>query len=219
MSCQEKKPHPKGNIFDSLSPQKGNHVFFLTGMFKYAQTEDEIGGILGHEMAHNLARHQGEKMSGSAVVGILARLSLLVDPTGSFMMIFLPASQLFSELPNSRTQEREADRIGMYLAAQACFDPEALGRVFARMNQAGQDGSDQNLAIKPPEFLSTHPSDTSRIQNMQQWLPDAKRILDQDEGHRCRNLRREIEMGNRIYQRRAATATSSGLGSPSPRLF
>eukprot|EP00529_Nitzschia_sp_RCC80_P019374 CAMPEP_0113457974 /NCGR_PEP_ID=MMETSP0014_2-20120614/9682_1 /TAXON_ID=2857 /ORGANISM="Nitzschia sp." /LENGTH=431 /DNA_ID=CAMNT_0000349481 /DNA_START=15 /DNA_END=1313 /DNA_ORIENTATION=+ /assembly_acc=CAM_ASM_000159 len=187
----------------------GNHVFFLTGMFKYAQTEDGVGCILGHEMAHNLARHQGEKMSGSAVVGLFARLSLLFDPSGGFMMVFLPASQLLAELPNSRTQETEADEIGMYLAAHACYDPSALGRVFARMDHAGQDGSDKELSMKPPEFLSTHPSDTSRINNMKKWLPETNRIFHQDDGLRCRDLRRQIEMGNRIIQRRER----SGLGA------
>jgi predicted Zn-dependent protease len=140
-------------------------------------------------------------MSGSAVIGLLARLSLLFDPSGGFMMVFLPASQILAELPNSRTQETEADEIGMYLAAQACYDPSALGRVFARMDTAVQVGSDKNLALKPPEFLSTHPNDTSRIKNMKKWLPETNRIFHQDDGLRCRNLRRQIEMGNLIIKR------------------
>jgi metalloendopeptidase OMA1, mitochondrial len=180
-------------------------------MFKYARTEDEIGGILGHEMAHNLARHQGEKISSGAVVGLLARLSLFLDPTGGYLMIFLPATELFSSLPNSRAQETEADNIGMYLAAKACYDPEALGRVFKRMEQAGSDGSDQQLAFKPPEFLSTHPSDNTRITNMQKWLPRDKKILQQDEGERCRTLRRHIETGNRIFMAATKNVGPDGL--------
>lgn len=168
----------------------------LTGIFKYAKTEDELGGILGHEMAHNLARHQGEKISSTFVVGMIARLSLLFDPSGGLMLIFLPAAELLSELPNSRTQEMEADRIGMHLAAEACFDPEALGRVFLRMDAAGSDGSDKTLVFRPPEFLSTHPNDESRIAQMQKWLPENKRIFNQEEGERCRRLRREIAMAN-----------------------
>ncbi|KAG7353617.1 peptidase M48 Ste24p family protein [Nitzschia inconspicua] len=190
----------------------GNHVFFLSGMFKYAQTEDEIGGILGHEMAHNLARHQGEKISTNAVVGILARLTLFLDPTGGYLLLFLPATQLLASLPNSRNQETEADNIGMYLAAKACYDPEALGRVFKRMDEAGSDGSDKNLALKPPEFLSTHPSDDTRIKNMQKWLPRDNKIFHQDEGERCRSLRRQIEVGNKIFQ--AATNISGPDGLP-----
>ncbi|KAG7359796.1 peptidase M48 Ste24p family protein [Nitzschia inconspicua] len=189
----------------------GNHVFFLSGMFKYAQTEDEIGGILGHEMAHNLARHQGEKISTNAVVGILARLTLFLDPTG-YLLLFLPATQLLASLPNSRNQETEADNIGMYLAAKACYDPEALGRVFKRMDEAGSDGSDKNLALTPPEFLSTHPSDDTRIKNMQKWLPRDNKIFHQDEGERCRALRRQIEVGNKIFQ--VATNISGPDGLP-----
>jgi predicted Zn-dependent protease len=180
-------------------------------MFKYARTEDEIGGILGHEMAHNLARHQGEKISSSAVTGFLARLTLFFDPTGGYLMIFMPAAQIFSGLPNSRAQETEADNIGMYLAAKACYDPEALGRVFERMDQAGINGSDETLAMKPPEFLSTHPSDNTRIRNMQKWLPRDKEIFNQDEGERCRSLRRHIEAGNRFYQMRSSILGDDGL--------
>jgi predicted Zn-dependent protease len=121
-------------------------------------------------------------------------LSLLFDPSGQFMLIFLPAAKLLSELPNSRTQEMEADRIGMYLAADACFDPEALGRVFHRMDSAGTDGSDKTLAFKPPELLSTHPNDDSRILHMQKWLPENQRIFNQDEGERCRRLRKQLAM-------------------------
>ena len=181
-------------------------------MFKYARTEDEIGGILGHEMAHNLARHQGEKMSSSAVVGILARLTLFLDPTGGYLMIFLPAMKLLTELPNSRDQETEADNIGMYIAAKACYDPEALGRVFNRMDEAGSDGKDPNLSLTPPEFLSTHPSDKTRINNMKKWLPRDNKIFHQDDGHRCQALRRQIDAGNKIFH--AATNNTGPEGLP-----
>ena len=183
----------------------------LSGMFKYARTEDEIGGILGHEMAHNLARHQGEKISSSAVTGFLARLSLFFDPTGGYLMIFMPAVELFSSLPNSRAQETEADNIGMYLAAKACYDPEALGRVFKRMDQAGSDGSDETLSLKPPEFLSTHPADNTRINNMQKWMARDKKIFNEDEGERCRSLRRRINAANRIYQMGSSDLGADGL--------
>jgi predicted Zn-dependent protease len=146
-------------------------------------------------MAHILARHHGEKISGTFVVGMIARLSLLFDPSGGFLMIFLPASKLLSELPNSRTQETEADRIGMRVAAEACFDPEALGHVIRRMEKAGSDGSDKALSFKPPELLSTHPNDDSRIMHMQMWLPENKRIFNQEEGERCRRMRRELARG------------------------
>ncbi|MGK3762335.1 MAG: putative Zn-dependent protease [Bacillariaceae sp.] len=151
-------------------------------------------------MAHNLARHQGEKMSGNALVSIVALMSLLVDPSGSVYTIFMPAAKILGELPHSRELELEADGIGMRLAAEACYDPEALSHVFRRMDHASKEGSDNNLTIKPPEFLSTHPSDESRIKDMQKWLPEDKRIFNMYEGERCRELRRQINATNRPLQ-------------------
>jgi predicted Zn-dependent protease len=151
-------------------------------------------------MAHNLARHQGEKISSSVVVSIIAYLSLFIDPSGSFLTLVIPAAKLLGELPNSRNQESEADQIGMRLAAEACYDPEALSHVFRLMVMAGGKGNDRNLADKPPEFLSTHPSDETRIKDMQKWLPEDKKIFNMYDGERCRAFRRELQsytMSNR----------------------
>lgn len=176
-----------------------NHIFVMTGLFKYARTEDELASVLGHEMAHNLARHMGEKVSGNLVVQVLARLSLLVDPSGTLMLIFLPAANLLRELPHSRTQELEADHIGMHLAAQACYDPAAAKRVFQRMKEdtLNQQGT-------PPEFLSTHPSHDSRLVLMDDWLPEARKILDRDGGETCRRIQQDIDRARQIAAMRAA---------------
>lgn len=144
-------------------------------------------------MAHNLARHHGENMSSGVVVSAIAYLSLLVDPSGTFLTFFFPAAKLLSELPNSRHQESEADFIGMRLAAEACYDAEALSRVFRRMHMAGQEGKDKNIANNPPEFLSTHPSNVSRIRDMQKWLQEDKKTFDMHDGERCRAFRREMQ--------------------------
>ena len=80
----------------------GNHVFVMTGLFRYVKDEDELAVILGHEIAHNLARHVGEKVSGSLVINLFARLSLLIDPSGMIFTLILPAASVFRELPNSR---------------------------------------------------------------------------------------------------------------------
>ena len=167
-------------------------------------------------MAHNLARHQGEKISSNAVVSIIAALSLLIDPSGNFLTIFMPAAKLFGELPNSRHHESEADEIGMRLAVEACYDPEAMSHVFRRMDEAGKDRSDQNLAVKPPEFLSTHPSDESRIKDMQKWLPEDKRIFNMYDGERCREFRRELNnaTNNRPFQSSTSRENSGSDGLP-----
>lgn len=167
----------------------GNHIFVFTGLFKYARNEDELAGVIGHEVAHTLARHAGERISGNVLIQLLARITLLVDPSGALAMIFLPAAKLLNELPHSRTQETEADEIGVFLAAQACYDPRAAKRVFANMKEA--DGA------SPPEFLSTHPSHQSRISNFDKWLPDAMEIYQSDYGERCQSVRRQMEAARR----------------------
>lgn len=108
-----------------------NHVFVLTGLFNYVKNEDELAAVLGHEVAHNLARHAGEKISGGFVVNLLARLMFLFDPSGVMSALFLGSTSLLHDLPHSREAESEADQIGLHLAASACYDPRAAKRVFA----------------------------------------------------------------------------------------
>ena len=109
----------------------GNHIFVLTGLFRYVRDEDDLAAVLGHEMAHNVARHVGERVSGTLVVNIIASLLYLVDPSGYMSAIFMPAANLLHDLPHSRENESEADRIGVELSARACYDPKAAKRVFS----------------------------------------------------------------------------------------
>lgn len=175
----------------------GNHIFLFTGLFRYVRNEEELASVLGHEVAHNLARHVGEKISGSLVVNMLARVSLLVDPSGVIFTLLFPAASLFRELPNSRTQEIEADRIGMYLAAEACYDPRAARRVFAAMQSEGS-------SVAPPEFLSTHPSRDSRLRQMDEWLPQALERFEADAGDRCRHVRYQMKLARQAAAEQAA---------------
>lgn len=161
-----------------------NHVFVLTGLFRYVKNEDELAAVLGHETAHNLSRHAGERMSGGIVLNVFARLSLLVDPTGFLAQVLIPAATLLHTLPNSREAEVEADQIGVYLAAEACYDPRAAKMVF----QAMKDGT----RGAPPEFISTHPSHDTRISNFDQWIPGAMTIYDSDMGERCHRVREDM---------------------------
>jgi metalloendopeptidase OMA1, mitochondrial len=186
-----------------------NHIFVMTGLFQFVHDEDDLAAVLGHEMAHNLARHVGEKVSGSVVISILARLSLLLDPSGALLTVILPASSLLRELPHSRTQESEADQIGIHLAAQACYDPRSAKRVFQAMKEASSKSNSQS----PPEFLSTHPSHETRIQNFDQWMDSALKTYKEDGGERCRKIRQEMTAARQMAaqqatQREHATATS-----------
>jgi predicted Zn-dependent protease len=175
-----------------------NHIFVMTGLFQYIQNEDDLAAVLGHEMAHNLARHVGEKVSGSLVMSLLARLSLLVDPSGVLLTIFLPASNLLRELPHARTQESEADQIGIHLAAEACYDPRAAKRVFQAMKEQATRISQQGQGQgPPPEFLSTHPSHESRIEQFDQWLPEAMKTFRRDTGE-CQRLRLEMQEARQL---------------------
>jgi predicted Zn-dependent protease len=158
-----------------------NHVFVLTGLFQCVRDEDELAAVLGHEMAHNLARHAGERLSDNVLLGILARTSLIIDPSGILYTILVPTLKVVRELPHSRDHEVEADYIGLHLASDACFDPRAAKRVFTSM----QDNL-EGKGTAPPEFLSSHPSYETRVSNFETWMPEA---LDKYQKGECRNVR------------------------------
>ena len=187
-----------------------NHVFVLTGLFKCVKDEDELAAVLGHEMAHNLARHAGERLSGSFITNILARFILVLDPTGLLYSIFIPAATLLHDLPHSREHEMEADHIGMHLAAEACYDPRAAARVFSAMKHAhgaengGESWSSRITSSTPPEFISTHPSYDTRISNFEEWMPEALVKFNADGGVKCRMIREEM----RLARQRAALEAS-----------
>jgi len=163
-----------------------NHVFVLSGLFKYVRDEDELAAVLGHEIAHNLARHAGERMSSNVLIGILARCTLLIDPSGILYSIFVPASKMMYDLPHSRDQEIEADYIGLYLASDACYNPNAAKKVFALM----KDDTDR----MPPEFMSTHPSYDSRLSNFDKWIPEVLGKHNSDDRQKCLLIREEMKV-------------------------
>jgi len=141
-------------------------------------------------MAHNLARHAGERMTGSILIGILARATLLLDPSGFLYSIFMPAATLLHELPHSREHEIEADYIGIHLAADACYDPRAAKRVFEAMKVEHDSGGGGDS--RPAEFVSTHPSYDTRISNFDMWMNDAMSKFRMDEGMKCGKVRKDM---------------------------
>ena len=175
----------------------GNHVVLMTGLFRYVKDEDDLAAVLGHEVSHNLARHAGEKISGNLLINLVARLSLLLDPSGTIFSLLLPAASLFRELPNSRQQEMEADQMGVHLAAEACFDPRAAPRVFRAMKD------DKSGGRAPPEFLSTHPSHDRRIAKFDEYMPKAMEIYQGDFGDRCNNVRRAMQQARQVAAEQA----------------
>jgi len=142
----------------------GGRMAIYTGLIQKIQpSDDEIAQVMGHEIAHALANHTAEKMSVSMAssIGVLA-VGIASDNTGAAMAGAAAAAALAIKLPNSRTAETEADRIGIELAARAGYDPAAAVTLWEKMNAVG--GS-------PPQFLSTHPSPENRAATLARLGP------------------------------------------------
>ena len=143
----------------------GGRMALYTGLImKVDPTDDELAQVMGHEIAHALANHTAERMSTAmaANAGILAA-GLISDNPGQAMAMTAAAATVAIKLPNSRTAENEADQIGMDLAARAGYDPRAAVTLWQKMAKVGGNA--------PPEWLSTHPSDTTRQQRLSALAP------------------------------------------------
>src|SRR5262245_61973904 len=153
----------------------GGKVAVYTGMFPVAETEAGLATVMGHEVAHALARHGAERMSqqmGMQALGTGIAVALGASGAGSVtqsvaMQAFGLGAQVGVLLPFSRSQESEADHIGLILMAQAGYDPSQAVTFWERMESAsGGKG--------PPEYLSTHPSHGTRVAQIEGWLPEAQ---------------------------------------------
>ena len=146
----------------------GGKVFVFSGILPICQDENGLAAVLGHEIAHNVAHHAAERISRSSFVMLGAfAFSFLFDVSGQFGSSI---ANFALSLPNSRTQEAEADHIGLLMMAEACYDPKAAPEFWVRMKKAEQ--------FSPPQFLSTHPSPSNRTENLKRLLPEAQRIYD-----------------------------------------
>jgi predicted Zn-dependent protease len=152
----------------------GGKVAVYTGILPVAQDQAGLAVVLGHEIAHALARHGAERMSQSMVAQSVGQVLAIGLGGGAESAMILAAYGLGAQygvlLPYGRTQESEADHIGLLLMAQAGYDPrEALG-FWQRMEQKGGGGT--------PEFLSTHPNHGTRAKQLSEWMPEATRLYD-----------------------------------------
>lgn len=152
----------------------GGKVGIFTGLLEYTQDETGLAVVMAHEAAHALARHAGERLSQSLLTqvgGIGLSLGLGGMGSGASQAI-LQAYGLGSEvgvlMPFSRTQEYEADRIGLILLARAGYDPAGALDFWQRMMHHPKN------QVRLPQFLSTHPSDDKRIKAMSEFLPTAR---------------------------------------------
>jgi predicted Zn-dependent protease len=155
----------------------GGKVAFWEGIMPVAQDDAGVAVVMGHEVAHALARHGAERMSqsmGAQIVGqVLGAGVGMVNPayTEAFSQAYGLGVNVAVILPWGRAQESEADQIGLILMAKAGYDPSAAVGFWERMAKVKQGGS-------PPEFLSTHPSDDTRIAQINQWLPEAMKYYN-----------------------------------------
>jgi predicted Zn-dependent protease len=155
----------------------GGKVGVYTGLFKYIKNDDDLATVLSHEVAHALARHAGERLSqgrlakaGGLALGIgLAALGAGSGASQVAMQGYGLGTKMGILLPYSRVQESEADKIGLILMAKAGYDPKSALEFWERFATAKKDKA------QVPQFLSTHPSDATRIQNMRAFLPEAER--------------------------------------------
>ncbi len=144
----------------------GGKVAVYTGIFPIARDEVGLAVILGHEVAHALARHAGERMSQDMLVQLGgAALSVGLGSNPAILQAYGLGAGLGLILPFSRSQESEADEIGLILMAKAGYDPRASLGVWKRMEGKGKNG--------PPEFISTHPGYETRTKQLRTWIPEA----------------------------------------------
>lgn len=150
----------------------GGKVAFNTGIMPVCQDEFGVAAVMGHEVAHVLARHGSERMSQQQALSI-GGVALLAAISGTspvvregVMQAYGVGAQVGVLLPYSRKHELEADRIGMILMAKAGYDPSHAVAFWERM-LARKEGT------APPPFLSTHPSDEKRVEELKGFLPEA----------------------------------------------
>jgi predicted Zn-dependent protease len=144
----------------------GGRMALYTGLLEKVQpTDDELAQIMGHEIGHALANHSAEKMSVqmASSLGVLA-VSIASDNHWGALAGASLAAALAVNMPNSRAAEREADRIGIELAARAGYDPRSAATLWQKMAQVG--GS------SPPQWMSTHPDPENRQRRLAELAPE-----------------------------------------------
>ena len=149
----------------------GGKVAFYTGIMPICQNEAGVAVVMGHEVAHAIANHGRERMSQGLAqqMGLSTLGAAMGQNPGLTSQIFMQAVGVGSQvgmLKFSRTHESEADRIGLIFMAIAGYDPQEAPRFWERM--AGG-----NKGAAPPEWLSTHPSDETRIADLNKAMPEA----------------------------------------------
>ncbi len=170
-----KNYHWEFNLVESNQPNAwcmpGGKVVVYTGILPYTQTETGLAVVMGHEIAHAIARHGNERMSQALLIqmgGVGLSYALKEKPQQTqqmFMAAYGAGAKVGVSLPFSRQHETEADKMGLIFMSMAGYNPSEAVSFWQRMGKSG--------AKKPPEWLSTHPSDQTRAKNLKAFLPEA----------------------------------------------
>jgi predicted Zn-dependent protease len=150
----------------------GGKIAVYTGLLaKLGPTDDELAAVMGHEISHALREHSREQYSQALAQGILINiLGAVTGASAASQSAGQTVLDVMMNLPHSRTDETEADRIGVELAARSGYDPRAAVSLWEKMGKLG--GS------KPPQFLSTHPSDESRMADLRVYADKVLPLYD-----------------------------------------
>jgi predicted Zn-dependent protease len=155
----------------------GGKVVFYTGILSICDNSDGIAAVMGHEVAHAFAKHGQERMTssyGQQLGGMAVALGTASESNESQVLwnsIYGVGSQV-GMLAYSRLHENEADKLGMVFMIMAGYNPQEAVNVWIRMSERARGEA-------PPEFLSTHPSNETRIQNLRAYLPEARKHANQ----------------------------------------
>lgn len=161
----------------------GGRMAIYTGLIEQVQpTDDELAQVMGHEIAHALAKHTAEKMSMQIATAMgVAAVGIASDNTGVALAGAALTAMLVVTLPNSRAAEKEADLIGIELAARAGYDPAAAASLWRKMGATSR--------TKMPQFLNTHPDSDDRQEKLAKLAPKMMQFYSPDVYHPVYPLR------------------------------
>ncbi|MES1217899.1 MAG: M48 family metallopeptidase [Bacteroidota bacterium] len=155
----------------------GGKIVVYSGLLSITQNEAALAVVMGHEVCHAVLQHGNERVSqalGVQAVGLGLQVAVANKPAETqniFLGAYGAGSQLGVLLPFSRKHELEADHWGLNFAAMAGYDPNEAIPLWERMEKAGG-------GQKPPEFLSTHPSEVNRIEQLKKFMPEAMKYYN-----------------------------------------
>lgn len=164
---------PAANAF----AMPGGKIAVFTGLLDLVESDDELAAVVGHEIAHILLKHSNQRMSAEVLraiggaAAVVGTSNMKDEDRAMILAAYGAGSQVGIILPYSRLHERQADQLGLMIAARSGYDPRAAIEFWKKM-QAASTGS------SVPEFLSTHPGHETRIEGLRKAMPEAMRYYE-----------------------------------------